>query len=111
LTNAVRLIFTFTKHPNLFATNPLYLKVPEILTYLIKNTSLLLQSAPYYKLPNKIMMLETIDEVLQFMVSCLRVNHFYPIFYENRLELIDQIILPCLSTTPKDIENFYEDTM
>ena len=42
LTIAVRNVFSFTKHPNLLATNPLFQKVPQILTLLIKATCLFL---------------------------------------------------------------------
>jgi hypothetical protein len=81
LTNFIRLIFNFNKHPSLYATNPLYLKVPEILSSCIQSTSSLLQLVPYYQLPHKIMILETLDEVLNFFISCLRVSNFYQSFY------------------------------
>jgi hypothetical protein len=110
MTNFVRLSHTFTKNVNLYATNRLFLKIPEILTYSIKSTSSLLQRVPFYQLPHKIMIMETLDEVLNFYISCLRVVSFYQTFCDNKLELIEKIILPCLSLTPQDIDNFYEDS-
>lgn len=109
LTNFIRLMFTFTKHANLYANNQLYLKVPDILKYFIQSTSSLLQRVPFYQLPHKIMILETLDEVLNFFISCLRVSNFYQSFFEFKSELIEHIILPSLSLTPGDIENFYQD--
>lgn len=40
----------------------------------------------------------------------MRANNFYLTFSEHKEEIIEKIILPCLSLTPKDIENFYEDS-
>ncbi len=57
LTNFIRLMFTFTKHANLYANNQLYLKIPDILKYFIQSTSSLLQRVPFYQLPHKIMIL------------------------------------------------------
>ena len=56
------------------------------------------------------MLLETLDEVFNFLISSLRVNSFYLNFFDSKLELLEQIILPCLALTPKDVDNFYEDS-
>lgn len=56
------------------------------------------------------MILETLDEVFNFFVSCLRISHFYQSFFDAKLDMIEKIVLPCLSLSPNDIDNFYEDT-
>lgn len=51
LTSFTRLISTFVKHANLVNSNPLYVKLHQLLDYFIKSTSALLEAMPYYSLP------------------------------------------------------------
>ena len=41
------------KQVNLISTNPIYLKIHEILGYLFKSVSALFELTPYYTLPTK----------------------------------------------------------
>ena len=91
----------FVKHANLISSNPLYLKVREILDYLFKSISALFELTPYYSIPPKSGLLELIDNIFSFFNHCLRMHDFYPIFNENKADLIHKVILPCLALTPR----------
>lgn len=36
-------------------------------------------------------------------------NDFYPVFSQNKTELIEKMLLPCISLTPLEAASFYED--
>lgn len=91
----------FVKHANLLNSNPLFVKMPQMLEYFFKSTATILETTAYYNLPIKSGLLESIDAVFTFLIGCLRMNDFYPVFNQYKSELIDKVILPCLALTPK----------
>jgi hypothetical protein len=88
LTSFTRLINTYVKHANLVNSNPLYSKLAQLIEYFFKSTSSLLEISPYYSLPPRSGILETLDELFSFYVNCLRINDFYVLFGQNKTDLI-----------------------
>jgi hypothetical protein len=109
MNTALNLLKLYVKHANLLTSNPLYTKMPQLLEYFIQSTSSLFDLTPYHTLPLKSAILETVDNILAFFITSLRVNDFYPLFSQHKSELIDKVVLPCLALTPREATSFYED--
>ena len=105
----VNMLKSFIKHANLLTTNPVYMKLPQMIDYFIKSFSAFLAITPYYNLPMQSGLFESIDSLFAFLIICLRINDYYPVFNENKNLLIDKVILPCLALTPREATSFYED--
>ena len=57
------------------------------------------------------MLSTTLEEVFNFFIATLRLHDFYHVYSKFKNELLDSIVLPVLQLTPKDINDFYDDSL
>lgn len=89
--------------------NPLYAKSASIVEYCLQATFNLLETKPYYQLPQQSHLVSSLFEMLGLLITTMRIRNFDPIYASHRSEIIEKVFLPCLIFSPQDVDEFYEN--